>query len=330
MVSPVDSASAASVRARAIGMLLVANLLWGLSFPLVKATGLLHATLVPDGGSWFAAVYTVAPRFLLATLVLLAFRPAVLRGATASEWRQGLILGLSGAAGMLSKNDALQYTAASTSAFLTQFYALLIPAWLAWRVRRLPVPPVWLACGLVLAGVAVLSGFHPFAAGESPLRFGRGEAETLLCSVFFMVQIFALERAEFAGNRTLPITFVMFATEAVLFAGLAFATAPDVAALVRPWQSPAWLGLTAALTVFCTLGAFGLMTAFQPRITATEAGLLYCLEPVFAAALALFLPGWLSVWTGISYANETLTAGLLAGGALITAANVLLQLRPTR
>lgn len=330
MVSPVDSASAASVRARAIGMLLVANLLWGLSFPLVKATGLLHATLVPDGGSWFAAVYTVAPRFLLATLVLLAFRPAVLRGATASEWRQGLILGLSGAAGMLLQNDALQYTAASTSAFLTQFYALLIPAWLAWRVRRLPVPPVWLACGLVLAGVAVLSGFHPFAAGESPLRFGRGEAETLLCSVFFMVQIFALERAEFAGNRTLPITFVMFATEAVLFAGLAFATAPDVAALVRPWQSPAWLGLTAALTVFCTLGAFGLMTAFQPRITATEAGLLYCLEPVFAAALALFLPGWLSVWTGISYANETLTAGLLAGGALITAANVLLQLRPTR
>lgn len=330
MVSPVDSASAASVRARAIGMLLLANLLWGLSFPLVKATGLLHATLVPDGGSWFAAVYTVAPRFLLATLLLLAFRPAVLRGATASEWRQGLILGLSGAAGMLLQNDALQYTAASTSAFLTQFYALLIPAWLAWRVRRLPVPPVWLACGLVLAGVAVLSGFHPFAAGESPLRFGRGEAETLLCSVFFMVQIFALERAEFAGNRTLPITFVMFATEAVLFAGLAFATAPDVAALVRPWQSPAWLGLTAALTVFCTLGAFGLMTAFQPRITATEAGLLYCLEPVFAAALALFLPGWLSVWTGISYANETLTAGLLAGGALITAANVLLQLRPTR
>ena len=330
MVSPVDSASAASVRARAIGMLLLANLLWGLSFPLVKATGLLHATLVPDGGSWFAAVYTVAPRFLLATLVLLAFRPSVLRGATASEWRQGLILGLSGAAGMLLQNDALQYTAASTSAFLTQFYALLIPAWLAWRVRRLPAPPVWLACGLVLAGVAVLSGFHPFAAGESPLRFGRGEAETLLCSVFFMVQIFALERAEFAGNRTLPITFVMFATEAVLFAVLAFATAPDFAALVRPWQSPAWLGLTAALTVFCTLGAFGLMTAFQPRITATEAGLLYCVEPVFAAALALFLPGWLSAWTGISYANETLTAGLLAGGALITAANVLLQLRPTR
>ncbi len=325
MVSP-----ASSVRARAIAMLLLANLLWGLSFPLVKATGLLQAELLPGAGPWFLAVCTVAPRFLLATLVLLAFRPGVLRGATAAEWRQGLILGLSGAAGMLLQTDALQYTAASTSAFLTQFSAVLIPAWLAWRVRRLPAPPVWLACGLVLAGVAVLSGFHPFAPGAVPLGFGRGEAETLLCSVFFMVQILALERAEFAGNRTLPITFVMFATEAVVFAALAFALAPDAALLLRPWQSPAWLGLTAALTVFCTLGAFGLMTAFQPRITATEAGLLYCVEPVFAAALALFLPGWLSAWTGISYADETLTAGLLAGGALITAANVLLQLRPTR
>lgn len=325
MVSPDPS-----VRARAIAMLLLANLLWGLSFPLVKATGLLQAELLAGSGPWFLAVCTVAPRFLLATLVLFAFRPGVLRSATAAEWRQGLILGLSGAAGMLLQTDALQYTAASTSAFLTQFYALLIPAWLAWRVRRLPAPPVWLACSLVLAGVAVLSGFHPFAPGAVPLRFGRGEAETLLCSGFFMVQILALERAEFAGNRTLPITFVMFATEAVVFVALAFALSPDAALLLRPWQSPAWLGLTAALTVFCTLGAFGLMTAFQPRITATEAGLLYCVEPVFAAALALFLPGWLSAWTGISYPDETLTVGLLVGGALITAANVLLQLRPTR
>ncbi|MFZ9746806.1 MAG: DMT family transporter [Opitutaceae bacterium] len=322
--------SAPSVRARAIVMLLLANLLWGLSFPLVKATSQLQARLLPEAGPWFLTVCTVAPRFLLAALVLLAFRPGILRGATAAEWRQGLILGLSGAAGMLLQTDALQYTAASTSAFLTQFYAVLIPAWLAWRVRRLPAPPVWLACGLVLTGVAVLGGVHPFAPGEIPLRFGRGEAETLLCSAFFMIQILALERAEFAGNRTLPITFVMFATEAVVFAALALALAPDAAALVRPWQSPAWLGLTAALTVFCTLGAFGLMTTFQPRITATEAGLLYCVEPVFAAALALFLPGLLSAWTGIAYADEQLTYGLLAGGALITAANVLLQLRPTR
>ena len=62
--------------------------------------------------------------------------------------------------------------------------------------------------------------------------------------------------------------------------------------------------------------------------SATEAGLIYCVEPIFASALALFLPALLSVWAGINYPNETATWTLLAGGGLITAANVLLQLRP--
>jgi hypothetical protein len=70
------------------------------------------------------------------------------------------------------------------------------------------------------------------------------------------------------------------------------------------------------------------MVAFQPRITATEAGLIYCVEPIFASALALFLPGWMSAWAGINYPNETATWTLLLGGGLITAANVILQLRP--
>jgi len=89
-----------------------------------------------------------------------------------------------------------------------------------------------------------------------------------------------------------------------------------------------WWVLIGALTVFCTLGAFTLMNVWQPKITATEAGLIYCGEPVFAAAMALILPGLISRWGGIDYPNEQATLNLLVGGGLITAANVLLQLRP--
>jgi hypothetical protein len=46
---------------------------------------------------------------------------------------------------------------------------------------------------------------------------------------------------------------------------------------------------------------------------------------VVVSLLALFLPGWLSLWTGIVYANEHITLRLLAGGGLITASTVLLQ-----
>lgn len=143
-----------------------------------------------------------------------------------------------------------------------------------------------------------------------------------------MGQILWLEKKEFAANRPERLTLVMFATEAVVFAGLAGATAPDAAALLVPWTSPAWLALTVTLTVFCTLGSFSLMNAWQPKITATEAGLVYCVEPIFGSLMALFLPALFSGWAGIDYANERATLHLLVGGGLITAANILIQLKP--
>ena len=96
-----------------------------------------------------------------------------------------------------------------------------------------------------------------------------------------------------------------------------------------PWTSGPWLTFTVMLTVFCTLGAFMLMIRWQPSITATEAGLIYCFEPVFASVMALYLPGVFSRWVGFDYPDETLTWQLLVGGGLITVANVLLQVKGT-
>lgn len=313
----------ATQRARAIGMLVVANFFWGLSFPVIKAILLLHERLIPQAGTWFSAIYTVAPRFLIATLLLIAWQYRGFWRITAGEWKQGVVIGLFAAAGMVFQNDALQFTAASTSAFLTQFYAILIPVWLALRQRHNPGAFVWLCCALVLAGVAILGRFD-----WRELRLGRGEWETLLSSLFFMGQILWLEKKEFAANRPGKITLVMFATEATIFWVLAFALAPDAHALTAPWQSGSWLTFTLVLTVFCTVGSFSLMNAWQPKITATEAGLIYCIEPIFGSIMACFLPALFSVWAAIHYPNETATWTLLVGGGLITAANVLLQLRP--
>ncbi len=304
-------------------MLLLANFFWGLSFPVIKALGLLQGALLPAAGPWFSAIYTVAPRFLLAVLVMVALRPRRFWWMTRAELKQGAIIGSFTGAGMLLQNDGLQFTAASTSAFLTQFYAILIPVWLAVRARRNPGWFVWTCCALVLAGVAILGRFDWRA-----MHFGRGEWETLASSLFFMGTIFCLEKKEFAANRPERITLAMFATEGVIFWTLAAATAPDAGALWVPWTSPAWVGLTAVLAVFCTVGAFGLMNAWQPKITATEAGLIYCIEPIFGSAMALFLPGIFSGWAAIDYANERATPHLLAGGGLITLANVLIQLKP--
>ncbi len=304
-------------------MLLLATLFWGLSFPLIKAIALLHAQMFPHAGTWFLAIYAIAPRFVLAIVLLIAWRPIGFWRMTRLEWKQGVVIGLFATGGMLLQNDALQFTEASTSAFLSQFYAILIPVWIGWRTRRNPGARVWVCCALVLAGVWILGRFD-----WQKMHFGRGEWETLLSSFFFMGQILWLEKKEFAANRPEKITLVLFAVQALLLWSLAFATAPEPSALLLPWTFAPWLGLTLLLTVFCTIGAFMLMNTFQPKITATEAGLLYCIEPIFASIMAAFLPAAFSAWAGIDYPNEKATWTLLVGGALITAANIVLQLKP--
>jgi len=303
-------------------MLVLATLYWGISFPIIKAITSLSRVLMPDAGSWFVTAAAVAPRFVLAVVLMLVFRRRLAGPLSRREMRQGLVVGLFAAAGTLLQTDGMQFTNASTSAFLTQFSAILIPAWLALRGRRNPGALVWVCCVLVLAGVAILGHFD-----WRTLKFGRGEWETLLCSVFFMGQILWVGKKEFAGNRSDRVTMVMFAVQAVVFVALAAFTAPRIQALAVPWSSPAWLGLTLVLTVVCTIGAFTLMTKWQPRITATEAGLIYCVEPVFASVFALFVPALLSAWAAIEYANERATWSLVIGGSLITFANVLIQTR---
>lgn len=308
---------------QAIVGLLFANLFWGLSFPLIKAVVFTHGQLLPGSGNWFITAMTLAPRFLLAAAVMMVVARAQLRHLSGLELRQGLLLGVSNALGMVLQVDGLQFTSASVSAFLTQFSAIMIPVVVALRVRRSPPALVWLCAALVLAGVAILGRFD-----FRTLHLGRGEIETMLSSVFFMWQIFVLEDKRCAANRALPVSTVMFATEGVVFAGMALGTARSPADCLVPWTSGPWLGFTGLLTVICTLGAFLLMIKWQPKITATEAGLIYCFEPVFASMMALFLPALFSHWVGFDYANETLTWQLLAGGGLITLANILLQLKP--
>jgi drug/metabolite transporter (DMT)-like permease len=306
-------------------MLVLATLYWGLSFPVIKSIVSLSHALLPDAGSWFVAASALMPRFVLGAAFMLAI---CWRGGVRPRPRetiQGLGIGAFAAAGTLLQTDGMQFTDASTSAFLTQLSAILIPIWVAVRSRRNPGALIWTCCVLVLAGVAILGHFD-----WRTLRFGRGEWETLLCSLFFMGQILLVADSGFAGNRPAPVTLVMFAVQAAVFAALAASTAPDTRALGAPWHSAAWVGLTLVLTVFCTISAFFIMNKWQPRITATEAGLIYCIEPVFASVFALFLPALISAAAAISYGNEQATWALLIGGGLVTVANVLVQTRPVQ
>jgi drug/metabolite transporter (DMT)-like permease len=292
---------------------------------VIKAILFKQEELVPGASSAFFSSLIVVLRFGVAGIIVLLFCFRDLRTLTRLEWKQGVGLAVFGGIGILFQMDGLAHTSASVSAFLTQFYCLLIPIWVACTRRALPTAAVIVSSVFVLAGAAILADFD---FGE--FRIGRGEAETLLSAFFFAGQILWLERPEFRQNRTALFTVVMFFGTSLLALPVVVLSAPSAAACIKSYSDFPVLLMIGAVILFCTLGAYGLMNIWQRHISATEAGLIYCLEPVAASAFALFLPAWLSQLAGINYANERLTRDLMLGGGLILAANVLIQIEAAR
>jgi drug/metabolite transporter (DMT)-like permease len=314
-----------SKRARAVWLLVLCAAFWGVSFPGMKALLFLQEPLVPKDSSWFLASLCIFYRFSLAAMILaLLFWKRMVR-LTRSELLQGIGIGFCGAGGMLFQMDGIAHTSASTSAFLTQCYCILIPLWVAFTRKKRPSILAMLSCLLVMGGAAILAEMD-----WKTLHMGRGEMETLVAAVLFTGQILWLQRPSYAGNDAVRFGVVSFATMALFALPFAVMLAPTPWDLVRAYASPSAGALLAVLVVVCTLGGNMLMNLFQRDVSETHAGLIYSLEPVFASALALFLPGWLSIWTGVNYPNEVLHPSLLVGGLLILVANVLIQVDPSQ
>ena len=211
-------------------------------------------------------------------------------------------------------------TEASTSAFLTQAYCVILPLIECLRRRRAPSSRTLIATLLVIVGGAILAGVTPRS-----LKVGPGEWATLLAAFIFTFQILTLENPKYEKNRGLVVTFAMCVFIALMFLPVSWAMAPEPQALLRAGASwPAFL-LIFSLALLCSVGAYGLMNSWQPRVSATEAGLIYTIEPVFTACFVMFLPVMLGRLVGQDYPNESLTLSLVAGGSPILAANILMQ-----
>jgi hypothetical protein len=146
-----------------------------------------------------------------------------------------------------------------------------------------------------------------------------------LASLSFTGQILLLESPRYKACRPTQFSIVMFLMMALMSLPLVWYHAPSAAACVKAYSSLTACALMGALIVVCTLAGYLIMNRWQREVSATEAGLIYCIEPVCASTMALFLPAWISGWSGLNYPNETLTSRLLIGGSLVTAANLLLQ-----
>ncbi len=331
----------------AVACLVVTSILWGFSFPCTKTVNLqvdhyfgVHA----DASSWSlrlaSASWLMFWRFGLALLVFgVLFRRVVAR-ATWAEWRAGTLIGLCFSSGLILQIIGMATLSASRSGFLTSLVAVFTPLITAVAIRTWPRPQVAIGVVVALLGVATLTGLFTAGSesadvpggGQQPL-WSWGDTLTTLGAVLFASQICLVD---FYGRRlhAAALTPGMFASTALT--GLALFLATVTLVPERPQAGPAaghiWLSLSAqpgfwlpvlALCLLSTVLAFHLMNSYQHHVTASQAGVIYTLEPVFAATAAMSLPGGLSWITGLSYPNEQLVIAMLVGGGLIVTANLI-------
>ena len=276
-------------RRRADALLVAATLLWGSSFVVVKGA-LAHSS----------PLAFLALRFGTAALLLAPFvrwRPL----PDARELAAGVLLGALLATGFAANTVGLVYTTPSRSAFIVASSSVLAPlvAFLVVRER-----PRWTALA-ALAGATV--GMY-FLTDPSAGGLNRGDLWTLVTAVAFGGQIVAVGELgrRFDVGRLVWMQTAITAAVAGILAG--------AAEQVRVEWVPAFLVAVGYCAVFATAVALLWQMRAQREMSSTRAALLFCFEPVFAAAAS-----WL-VW------GERLSGAQWLGGALILGGMILADL----
>lgn len=249
------------MRGYALGLLALnlLTLIWGTTFVVVKGA----VAEVPPG-------LLVFWRFLVASAF---FLPLLLR-LPPGAWGPGLELAFWLFLGYATQAVGLEHTSASRSAFITALNVVLVPLLLSLAGRR--VGGVWLSALLALLGVAFLS----YDPRQPPLN--AGDLWTLLTALAYALYIVRLE-VHAKAVPSLPLTAIQVLGTA-LFA-LPWALAQGVRLEGVPWGAVLYLGVAAtALTTW-------LQTWGQGHVPASQAAILYTLEPVWATLFAFLVLG---------------------------------------
>jgi drug/metabolite transporter (DMT)-like permease len=290
-------------------MLVVVNLLWGLSFPWMKTWQ--EAAKGWEGGELLGSLTLIALRMAVSVVLLAVWRPALFTAPTRREHGLGVLLGVVFLAGFALQVWGLAHTTPALSAFFTSIGSAWVPL-IAWGLLGTAVPrPTWVGLGVGLAGTAVLV--------KGGWELGTGEVLTLTASVLFAGQVLLLDhlgRRMTSAHLTagfFAVSVVFSAVGAVILA----ATGPGLAAwwywTVGMLADPAMVRNVVCLAVFSTFLSFLWMNEFQPQVSASRAALIYLLEPVFGTFFSLL------------WGYDQLTVALVLGGGLIVLGNAIAE-----
>jgi drug/metabolite transporter (DMT)-like permease len=276
-----------AVSRAAEGALLLITVVWGTTFPLLRVT---VEKITPYD--------VIALRFTIAGILLaLIYWRRVLRSGRVAVW-DGVRTGLFMAAGYLTQAIGLTTTSTPRSAVLTAMAVVFVP-FISFLVLRTGVV-AGEAAGVGLAFLGLV-----FFYSDAGVGLRSGDLWTLAGAAAFAAQIVY---TNIAARRSDP--FAVSALQALVAAAVGWLFVGTQGGLSVPMREIPWSTIL-YLAVVATAFILVLQTWALGKTSPVRAGVIYSLEPVFAAifAMAFFREGMSG--------REVLGSGAILVGVLV-------------
>ncbi|WP_150268152.1 DMT family transporter [Paenibacillus tepidiphilus] len=284
-------------------MLLIVTLFWGSSYIFMKM-----------GLGTLGEFNLIALRFGLAFVLASLLFHRRLRRIDARTLKVGALLGFLLLGVFTFITFGLKTTTTSNAGFLVALTVVFVPLLDRIIFKKTIAAPQIFGTVLAITGIALLTL-------NASLQLAPGDLLCILSAVFYALQILVTGRAvKTCDSLNLGILQLGFAAGFALVLSLIFES-PSL-----PSSTPAWIAIL-ALGILCSGCGFILQPIAQKYTTPTRTGLIFALEPVFAAFFGFWFAGEelsLQGYTGAALvllgivASELLGKTPLAGGHVRT------------
>ncbi len=256
------------------------TIFWGVTFAIIKLA-------LND----ISPMLFIGIRFSLAALILLPLLLKSLLNSNIDLIKAGLFLGLLYFIGFATQTVGLQYTTATKSGFITGTFVIFIPILQLILERRAPTGGNIVGILLVVIGLILLSSKGETVVDiltELGSNFNIGDLLTLICAIFYALYVVYIDIITKKCNyKPLIILQVLFTG----IAGFILAFLFDAAGIesIRYDFNKTVILVILYTTIFSSILATVIQTKYQKVVTPTKAGIIFSLEPIFAAFFAFLI-----------------------------------------
>ncbi|KAB1440600.1 DMT family transporter [Candidatus Galacturonibacter soehngenii] len=271
--------------------LLVATLIWGFAFVVVK-----------DALDYVPPVYMLAFRFTIASIGLLFVFSKRLRMININNVKSSIVLGILLYISYLLQTIGCLYTTAGKNAFITTIYVVIVP-FLYWLISK-QKPDIYclVSAFMAIIGIGLLSL-------NSDLSINLGDVLTLLCGFGYAIHLIYINKYS-KYQDPIILTFLQILVAAIL----SWLTAPimDGGFPVDATNPNIMVGML-YLGIGSTMIAYLLQNIGQKYIEPSTAALLLSMESVFGAIFSVLI------------LKEIVTIKMLIGCSLIFTAVIMAE-----